>query len=43
MSGAAVTVMVLVCGFVWGGFGLLLTRAVRRESVKRRGGPGPSP
>jgi len=35
MSGLAVTLMVLVCGFVWGGFILLLGRAVRREGRKR--------
>lgn len=36
MSDLSVVFMVLVCGFVWGGFALLLTRAVRRESTKRR-------
>ncbi|HEX2254337.1 MAG TPA: MetS family NSS transporter small subunit [Thermoanaerobaculia bacterium] len=36
MSPLAVVVMVLVCGTVWGGFALLLTRAVRREGGKRR-------
>lgn len=35
MSGLAVTWMVLVCGFVWGGFALLLAWAVRREGEKR--------
>lgn len=43
MSGQAILVMTLICGFVWGGFGVLLTRAIRRESVKREHGKGPSP
>ncbi len=34
MSGAAVTFMVLVGGFVWGGFAFLLLKAVRSESAK---------
>lgn len=34
MSGAAVVFMVLVCGFVWGGFAALLARAVSRERSK---------
>jgi hypothetical protein len=37
MSGVAITLMILVCGFVWGGFVLLLARAVRREGEKREG------
>ena len=36
MSGTAVMMMLLICGVVWGGFALLLTRAVRREG--RKGG-----
>lgn len=28
--------MVGICGFVWGGFVLLLVRAVRREGEKKR-------
>lgn len=36
MTPAAWWMMALVCGFVWGGFGLLVTRALRRES--RKGG-----
>lgn len=34
MSGAAVALMVLVGGFVWGGFVLLLVKAVRAEADK---------
>lgn len=34
MTGAATACMILVCGFVWGGFVFLLTRAVRREARK---------
>jgi hypothetical protein len=36
VSGVAVAVMVAVCGLVWGGFGVLLVLALRRE-----GGRGP--
>jgi hypothetical protein len=28
--------MILILGIVWGGFGLLLARAFRKESGKRR-------
>ncbi len=38
MSAAAVALMVLVAGFIWGGFVLLLARAVRCEANKS--GPG---
>ena len=38
MSGIAVVVMVAVCGLVWGGFGLLLVLALRREGSRRAGG-----
>jgi hypothetical protein len=34
MSAAAIAFMVVVCTFVWGGFLLLLTRAVRSEGRK---------
>ncbi|MCZ6725856.1 MAG: methionine/alanine import family NSS transporter small subunit [Acidobacteria bacterium] len=34
MSGSAVVMMILVCGFVWGGFVYLLVRAVRSEADK---------
>jgi hypothetical protein len=48
MSGSAIVVMVSICGFVWGGFLVLLTRAVRKEGAKRNGrldehSPHPSP
>lgn len=36
MSSAAVVVMVAVCGLVWGGFAVLLNRAVREEGRKTR-------
>lgn len=38
MSPIALKVMILVCGFIWGGFALLLARALRREGAKKRGG-----
>lgn len=34
MSALAVTSMIVVAGIVWGGFALLLGRAVRREAAK---------
>lgn len=34
MSSAAVVMMVAICGTVWGGFLLLLHRAVREEGRK---------
>ena len=34
MSGSAMVMMILVCGFVWGGFVYLLVRAVRSEADK---------
>ena len=34
MEGSALAVMILICGFVWGGFLLLLTRAIRYEGAK---------
>ena len=45
MSGAAVAFMVLIGGFVWGGFAVLLVRALRCEAEKRgsgESGPGGS-
>lgn len=39
MSGAAVVFMLLIGGFVWGGFVVLVIRAVRREADKV-GSPG---
>jgi len=41
MSALAVTTMIVVCGFVWGGFAVLLARAIGREGAKRRDGRGP--
>lgn len=46
MSPDAVAVMAVICTFVWGGFVLLLTRAVRKEGAKEsarteRAHPGP--
>lgn len=35
MSSGAIIVMVLICGFVWGGFALLLSRAVLKEGAKK--------
>ncbi len=35
MSGVALLFLLLVGGFVWGGFVVLLARAVRREAGKR--------
>lgn len=40
MSSGAVAVMAVVCTFVWGGFVVLLTRAVRQEGAKERGRTG---
>lgn len=34
MSTAAVVVMASICSLIWGGFALLLRRAVRREGGK---------
>jgi hypothetical protein len=34
MSSSALTMMIAVCGFVWGGFVYLLVRAVRSEAGK---------
>lgn len=38
MSAGAVWLMVLVCSFVWGGFVVLLVRAVSSEGAKARDG-----
>lgn len=48
MTTAATVVMVLICGFVWGGFVVLLTRAMLKEGAKSNGRmdehpPHPSP
>ena len=37
MSVSAIVFMVVVCGFVWGGFLTLLLRAVRSEGRKQSG------
>lgn len=34
MSATTVATMVLILGFVWGGFALILTTAVRKEREK---------
>lgn len=34
MSGVAIAVMAVICSIVWGGFVLLLSRAVRSEGRK---------
>lgn len=38
MSATALVFLLLIAGFVWGGFVALLWRAVRREADKRRAG-----
>jgi len=34
MNTSAIVMMVLMCGFVWGGFLFLLTKAIRSEADK---------
>ena len=34
MTTTAWLTMIVICGIVWGGFGLLLTRALRSEGQK---------
>lgn len=34
MTPVAITMMVLICGVVWGGFASLLVRAAKREKHK---------
>jgi hypothetical protein len=41
MSGTAIATMILICGVVWGGFALLLSRAVRHEGWKREAEEAP--
>lgn len=36
MTTTALVTMILICTLVWGGFAVLLVRAVRREGRKRR-------
>lgn len=38
MSPIAIKVMIAVCGFVWGGFVVLLTKALRSEGAKQQDG-----
>ena len=40
MTTAAVVTMIVICGFVWGGFLGFLCRALYRESGKRSSSPG---
>ncbi len=40
MTATAMTMMILICGLVWGGFAILLSRAVRHEGRKRAGDAG---
>ena len=37
MSPLAILVLILICGFVWGGFTVFLVRALRSERAQRRG------
>jgi len=41
LDALAIATMAVVCGFVWGGFAVLLARAIGREGAKRRDGRGP--
>ena len=34
MTGSALGMMIVVCGFVWGGFIFLLVKAIRSEARK---------
>lgn len=34
MSATAVVTMILILGFVWGGLGIILLTAIRRERAK---------
>ncbi|MEE9133855.1 MAG: MetS family NSS transporter small subunit [Gemmatimonadota bacterium] len=38
MNTSAIVAMILTCGFVWGGFALLLTYAIQREKEKTKEG-----
>ena len=35
LSGITIVMMIAICGIVWGGFAVLLWRAVRREGEKQ--------
>lgn len=37
MSGSAIVAMLLICGFVWGGFIILLVQGIRSERRKSGG------
>lgn len=37
MTTHALLTMIAICGLVWGGFTLLLIRAIRSERAKKRG------
>ncbi len=37
MTATATTMMILICGLIWGGFATLLVRAFRHEGRKRVG------
>lgn len=48
MTTGTTVIMVLICGFVWGGFAALLIRAMLKEGAKKSGRidehpPHPSP
>ena len=43
VSVTAVSLLVVVCGFVWGGFGIFLAYALYRERGKQRRPSRPSP
>jgi len=36
MNSTALVMMIVVCGAVWGGFAVLLIRALRSESAKKK-------
>ncbi len=38
MNTSAIVAMVLTCGFIWGGFLVLLTHGIRKEREKEREG-----
>lgn len=43
MTTATWITMIVILGFVWGGFAVVLTTAVRKESVKGGSAPGAGP
>lgn len=34
MEPAAILTLLLICGFIWGGFALILAKAIRKERGK---------